>query len=453
MKNIVLIGISGSGKTTMGKALAKGLSREFIDLDSLIVKRENQDIESIFSKRGEAGFREAESEAIKSISKKKNSIIACGGGAVLKEENMNMLTQNGIVVFMNRPLSDILNTVNLSDRPLLRGNPRKLLDIFEKRKVLYEKYADFQVKEKAEDETLRMLQHISTLPGKAMRLAVIGDPIGHSLSPPIHIAALKPLLKNITYEKNQVKKNMLAQWLNVKGREKLDGFNVTMPHKEDIISLLDYIDEEARLIGSVNTVVNRGGKLWGYNTDGDGFFRALKNSGRSICGLTVTIIGSGGAAITVAMKAAREGADALHLVARNGEAADRISHKVEEIYKTKCYKYGLPIHDNNLDPWQSDVIVNATPLGMAGTGNEFKDLAFVDKINRKATIFDLIYNPMRTKLMIAAENAGMKTVGGLEMLIEQALEADNRYLGAELISYRARKRVVDILEKEVEKLW
>ena len=118
MKNIVLIGISGSGKTSMGRRLAKRLSREFIDLDSLIQQREGLSIPRIFEERGEEGFRLAETEAIRAVSDSRNAVIACGGGVIIKEINMQLLSQNGIIVFMSRPVKDILERVNLNARPL-----------------------------------------------------------------------------------------------------------------------------------------------------------------------------------------------------------------------------------------------------------------------------------------------------------------------------------------------
>jgi len=177
MKNIVLIGISGSGKTGMGKRLAHRLSREFIDLAA----------------RGEAGFRLAETEAIKAISGSKDAIIACGGGAVLKEINMELLSQNGIVVFMDRRVKDILRRVNLESRPLLNKAPEKLYKLHRERLPLYERYADFRVRcDGRPGAILHRLTQISRLEQRDMRLAVIGDPIAHSLSPDIHITARSP---------------------------------------------------------------------------------------------------------------------------------------------------------------------------------------------------------------------------------------------------------------------
>ena len=278
MKNIVLIGISGSGKTAVGERLARRLSREFIDLDSFISNREESSIEQIFNERGEEGFRLAETEAAKVAAGRKNAVIACGGGVVLKKTNMEALSRNGIVIFMNRPIKDILENVDLKDRPLLKDIPEKLYALYRDREVLYDKYADFEVNcAEGRDKTLEQLIRISGLEQSKKKLAVIGDPISQSLSPDIHIPALRPFVKSISYERAEVKKGSLSRWIPEAGRVALDGFNVTMPHKEDIIGFLDRIDEEAQEAGSVNTVVKRDGSLWGYNTDGDGFAGAERD--------------------------------------------------------------------------------------------------------------------------------------------------------------------------------
>ena len=125
-----------------------------------------------------------------------------------------------------------------------------------------------------------------------MQLAVIGDPIDHSLSPDIHIPSIGPFFKSFAYERRRVVPEDLSRWvIQVRGPG-IDGFNVTMPHKEAILPLLDLIDKEAEALGSVNTVVKKGGKLWGYNTDGEGFFKALEHMGEDFKNSAVTILGS-----------------------------------------------------------------------------------------------------------------------------------------------------------------
>lgn len=140
-QNIVLIGMPGSGKSTVGKALSQKLSKPFIDTDSLVVEKENMEITEIFSQKGEKYFRDCESQAVKYASSQNGVIIATGGGAVLKRENVDALSSNGIIFFLNRPLSDIVPT---SDRPL-SSNEEDLKRRFKERYPIYIKSADKEI--------------------------------------------------------------------------------------------------------------------------------------------------------------------------------------------------------------------------------------------------------------------------------------------------------------------
>ncbi len=453
LKNVVLIGISGSGKTGMGKRLAHRLSREFIDLDALIQEREGLSISQIFESRGEEGFRQAETEAVKAISGSNGAIIACGGGAVLKDINMELLSQNGITIFMNRQVKDILNIVNLESRPLLSKAPEKLFEQYYERLPLYEKYADFQVRcDGRPSVVLSRLTHVSCLEQRDTRLAVIGDPIAHSLSPDIHLPAMQPFLKSLSYERSRVTREELPQWFTGIRESGLKGFNVTMPHKKAIIPLLDRIDKEAGELGSVNTVVRKKGELWGYSTDGKGFASALASTGESFRGSAVTIIGSGGAAVTIAMRAAREGASELHLVARDLSKAGDIARKITENYGIATGLHPFLGMDGDGSEWNSRIIINATPLGMEGLAEGFSHFHFLDSVREDAILCDLIYSPAKTTLLMEAEKRGLRTLGGINMLIEQALEADRLYLGAEIMRAKAYNRIIDNLRGKVEGL-
>lgn len=450
MKNIVLIGISGSGKTSIGEMLAINLLKKFIDLDSLIVEREGKTIEEIFNKAGEKGFRQAETEAIESLEGKGNSIIACGGGVILKEYNMDILSKNALVIFMNRPVKDILLQANLKDRPLLKKNPRALYSLYEERLHLYKKHADFEVDcHRPVDDILKELAKIASLETVKKKLAVIGDPINHSLSPDIHKAALGPFLKALDYEKIKIEKGQLKSWIEKIKEEKIDAFSVTMPHKEDITSLLDKIDEDAGMLGSVNTVVNKGGGLWGYSTDGEGFAKALEAKAEEVWNRPITIIGTGGASATIAMKAAQRGVKNINLIGRNIEKKIEIKNKVEKFFDISWGLYDFPPENAGKEAFSAGALVNSTPLGMGGMGEDFRDFSFLDQLPKDAVVFDIIYNPLKTKLLAEAEARGLQTLNGISMLIEQALEADNIFLGVNLGRQKAYDRAVESLKGKV----
>ena len=145
-KNIVLIGMSGAGKTTIGKALSYKLKKAFLDIDSFVEKKEGLTVAEIFEKAGEKYFRKLETETCEYISKNyKNTVISTGGGIILNPENMIYLKQTGKVIYINRSAESILKTLNAEKRPLLKNNPDKLYKMYEERHPLYLKYADICV--------------------------------------------------------------------------------------------------------------------------------------------------------------------------------------------------------------------------------------------------------------------------------------------------------------------
>jgi shikimate kinase len=142
-KNIILIGMSGAGKTTIGLALSYKLKMAFVDMDSYIEKKYGMKISDIFSEFGEDKFREMETEIAKYLSENyKNTIISTGGGVVLRPENMDRLKRSGTVIYINRTVENIISTLNAEKRPLLKENPERLYQMREVRHPLYTKYAD-----------------------------------------------------------------------------------------------------------------------------------------------------------------------------------------------------------------------------------------------------------------------------------------------------------------------
>lgn len=258
------------------------------------------------------------------------------------------------------------------------------------------------------------------------KLCVIGDPVEHSKSPVIQNAMLKALGLLPCYGREQVKKGELRPFLERVRLEGYWGFNATMPHKEDLLPLLDEVDEGARVTGSVNTVCNRGGKLYGYSTDGPGFLAALKGElGVDPKGMTVTLLGAGGAARAVSAALIGAGAARVFVCNRTmGRAADLCCrdpmHMVPARFDEKtltalCGKSGL--------------LVNCTSLGMTG---EFEALDFLEFLARDAAVCDLVYSPPETALLRRARELGRPAMNGLPMLLWQAVLALERFLGREL---------------------
>lgn len=140
-KNIVLIGMPGCGKTTIGKILAKELSMKFYDMDDYIEKKTNQKISELFEK-GEEYFRDIESSVCEELAKKESSIISTGGGVIKRKENIDFLKKNGVIIFIDRPVDNIIGDVDISRRPLLKEGKEKVLKLYEERYSLYKAHAD-----------------------------------------------------------------------------------------------------------------------------------------------------------------------------------------------------------------------------------------------------------------------------------------------------------------------
>lgn len=143
-KNIVLIGMPGSGKTTLGKIISEKVGFKFVDIDQYIEVKSGKVIPELFSK-GEDYFRNLEREAVHELSKEKTLLIATGGGVIKNDLNIKDLKENGVIVFIDRPVDNIAKDVEVANRPLLKDGPHKLYDLFHERYELYKKYCDFHV--------------------------------------------------------------------------------------------------------------------------------------------------------------------------------------------------------------------------------------------------------------------------------------------------------------------
>ncbi len=261
-----------------------------------------------------------------------------------------------------------------------------------------------------------------------LNLAVIGDPIAHSLSPKVHGAALEALKVPYTYRKIQVKKGELKDFLAYAKEQKIDGFNLTMPHKVDILPYLTEIDESAKRFEAVNTVKVKDGKLYGYNTDAKGYTVSLNHAGYQFKDSRVLILGAGGVVRTLALEAAFQGAKEILILNRTPAKAEEVVSSVQAKVPTAITGGCLAEEELNCGCKDCDVFINATPLGMHGVEEDFQDLSFLEHLPKHALVSDLIYNPQTTTLLKRAKDLSLATLNGLGMLIYQALLADQIYL-------------------------
>lgn len=156
--NLVLIGMPGCGKTTIGRLLSKELNMKFYDADDYIEMKNNMKISEMFN-AGESFFRDLESKALEELSYMKNSVISTGGGAVIREENMIALRKTGKIIFINRPVDKIIGDVDISNRPLLKSGKDKLFKLYKDRYELYKKNCDFEVLNKLTiEETVKNIK-------------------------------------------------------------------------------------------------------------------------------------------------------------------------------------------------------------------------------------------------------------------------------------------------------
>ncbi|MDL2232900.1 shikimate dehydrogenase [Ruminococcaceae bacterium OttesenSCG-928-L11] len=432
MNNIVLIGLPGSGKTTLGWELARRLGRPFVDTDEWITRSAGTTVERLFAGYGEPFFRRVEAEAIGRAVGVESAVIATGGGAVLDADNRQALRNNGLVLFLDRPPAAIAADIEIAHRPLLKAGVERLYALDKSRRQLYKTCAHVVTDNSGPPrETLAALE-MAALTWKATGFAVIGDPIGHSLSPRLHAAAFAAQGRAETYTAIHVPRGRLGEFVQAARQSGLRGFNATIPHKQDLLPLLDEVDREAALCGAVNTVTLRNGQLRGYNTDMEGLAMALQAAGTGYRDRRVVLLGTGGAATGIACKAALDGAAHLTVLGRRPEQAAAIRTALAEWSECEVSIGDMSSSSLTAAASRADLLINATPMGMQGIPDEFPTLSFVAALPAHALVCDLIYNPPCTALLREAAKRGLSTVNGLPMLMHQGLLAQQHFLDAAL---------------------
>jgi shikimate dehydrogenase len=262
-------------------------------------------------------------------------------------------------------------------------------------------------------------------------VGIIGYPLGHTLSPAMHNAAFKKLGLDYEYVPFEVGPEELKEAVTGLRALHMAGFNVTVPHKEAIIPLLDDVTKLAEVIGAVNTVQNQEGKLVGYNTDGPGFIESLaEDAGFSVKGKKIVVLGAGGACRAVAVALAENEIKTLTITDVMEEKAKLLAEYIDSSFDIDCGSVSIagPALQKAID--QADLLVNASPVGMYPKGNE-SPLPENIKFHSKLLVYDLVYNPSETKLLKMAKAAGARTCPGLGMLVRQGALAFTVFTGEE----------------------
>ncbi|NPB04024.1 MAG: shikimate dehydrogenase [Thermotogae bacterium] len=276
--------------------------------------------------------------------------------------------------------------------------------------------------------------------GKTAVYGIIGHPVKHSLSPLMQTEAFKEAGIDAVYVPFEVEPENLEEAVSGLRALSVKGFNVTVPHKEKVAQLLDFLTEDAEFLGAVNTVKNENGKLTGYNTDAEGFLRSLIEEGVELSEKKVLMFGAGGAARAVGYALLKGGVKFLNIVNRNFSRAKAVAELLSKRGNVLVY----PLKESTIDVLlkDADIIVNATSVGMKEDDPPLFDYS---KIPEGITVVDIIYNPPETPLLKAAKEKGCRTVNGLGMLVHQGAVAFEVWTGRKA----PVKKMREVLEREL----
>lgn len=277
---------------------------------------------------------------------------------------------------------------------------------------------------------------MQTITGHTGFMALLGSPVSHSVSPLMHNEAFRTLNLDYVYLCFDVTEHTLQEAVAGLKACGIRGFNLTMPCKNKIVSLLDELSPAARMIGAVNTVVNDHGRLIGYNTDGIGFMQSVTDAGHHIIGKTITVMGAGGAATAICAQAALDGVKCIHIFARpTSRFWERTVNLAKTINESTSCEAILHDHADSAALKsalsESALLVNATSVGMAPDTDAsiITDTSF---FHPDLAVSDIIYNPRETRLLREARMAGCRTFNGMYMLLYQGAEAFRLWTGQEM---------------------
>jgi len=276
---------------------------------------------------------------------------------------------------------------------------------------------------------------------------VIGDPIEHTVSPLMHNAAFAKMGVDYQYIPFRVRKEDLGKAIEGMRALNIVGLNVTIPHKVAVIQFLDKLDPLAKKIGAVNTIVNEDGVLKGYNTDASGFLQAMLEKGIEPSRKNIAILGAGGASRAISLILAERGA---HLVILNRQLeldwAEELALHLSQTFKREVK--ALELNEENLAMVleKADILVNATSMGMSPNIDETP--VPTKLLKPGLVVFDIVYNPIKTRLLREAEAAGAKTINGIDMLVWQGASAVEKWTGLKEPINLMREEAIKVLQKD-----
>lgn len=269
---------------------------------------------------------------------------------------------------------------------------------------------------------------------------LLGSPVKHSISPMMHNDSFEINGIDAVYLCFDVGPDRLGETVQALRDMNAYGFNLTMPDKEAVIPFLDELSDAARLIGAVNTVENRDGRLIGHNTDGIGFVKAAAAEGIDVSGRTITLLGAGGAGGAIAVQLALSGCRELYLCNRQTRSWNRAGELVERIdQNTPCQARLIDLGDESETAScirESSLLINATPVGMEPNADAMplpEDIfGEGGAVHEGLAVADVIYHPRKTKLLRKAEEAGLFAFSGMYMLLYQGEAAFRIWTGTDM---------------------
>ncbi|MGM0603725.1 MAG: shikimate dehydrogenase [Bacillota bacterium] len=278
---------------------------------------------------------------------------------------------------------------------------------------------------------------------------LIGETLSHSISPVFHNNGFRKLDFNAVYLMLEVEKGTLEEYVAALRTLNFSGWNVTIPYKEDIMNHLDGLSSLARDAGAVNTVLNRRGRLTGYNTDVIGIQRQIEEAGFPVKGKKAVVIGAGGAARAVLVALEQLNLAEVAVINRTASRAEELvnifeNRKTEIIYESASLdeeEYSELVKD-------ADLIINTTPVGMYDNVSEKKIVINTDYLKEDQFVIDMVYNPLKTPLLKKAEEIGAQTSNGLPTLIYQAEAAFKLWIQ----KMPDKKDWYKIAEEEIKKM-
>lgn len=275
---------------------------------------------------------------------------------------------------------------------------------------------------------------------RAELTGVFGDPVDDNPTGVVEEAAFAARNLNYRYLTVRVLPEDLGKAMDSVRIFGMKGINLTMPHKIKVLPYLDELSPAAKIIGAVNTVIQKDGKLYGENTDGKGFVTALTNSGETLEGKMVTILGAGGAARAIAGECALNGAAHINIINRSAEKGEELASLIQS--ETDSSAQYLTWESSMQIPADTQILINATSIGFSPNVTDKPDIDYTT-ITSQMCVCDVIFNPVETLFLKAAAANGAKTVTGLGMLVQQAALNFTLWTGVEA--------PVDVMEEALKK--